>query len=81
MPVAVSAPGVPDASAATTSRWATTGAGLSVRSAATVDVPAQTMAVAAAVTHSQSPTASRRPRTGIAYDNAPRGPASGLSGS
>jgi hypothetical protein len=63
MPGVVLSSDAPGCSANTTSRWRTTGAGRSVRSAATVDVPAQTMAVAAAVTHTHSPTANNR-RTG-----------------
>ena len=67
----VSAWGSPGCSASTTSRWATTGGGRSVRSAATVDVPAHTIAVATAVTHSQRATARNR-RTGTGT-SMPRG--------
>jgi hypothetical protein len=65
--VVVEAPGggaAPAASSLTTSLWATTGAGRSVTSAATIDVAAHTTAVAVAVTASHSPVAKSR-GTGI----------------
>ena len=52
--------GVTSASACTTSRWATTGAGRSVTSPATTDVAVHTMAVAATVVASQIPAVSNR---------------------
>ena len=55
-----SGPGGSSASACTTSRWATTGAGRSVTSPATTDVAVHTMAVAAAVVASQIPAVSNR---------------------
>lgn len=48
----------PDSSSLTTSLWASTAAGRSVTSAATIDVAAHTTAVDATVTTSQSPAAS-----------------------
>jgi len=59
-PDGVSAAGGPDSSALTTSWWATTDAGRSVTSAATMDVAAQTSAVDARVAVSQSPPANNR---------------------
>jgi len=53
-------PTAPDASWLTTSRWATTGAGRSVTSEATMDVAVQTIAVETAVTPNHIPTAMRR---------------------
>jgi hypothetical protein len=49
-----------DASALTTSSWASTGAGRSVTSAATIDVAAHTMAVDATVTANHSPLVNSR---------------------
>jgi len=49
-----------DSSALTTSWWASTRAGRSVTSAATMDVAVQTMAVDATVAISQSPEANER---------------------
>jgi len=54
------ATGGPDSSALTTSWWASTRAGRSVTSAATMDVAVQTMAVDATVAISQSPEANER---------------------
>lgn len=50
----------PDSNSVTTSWWATTEAGRSVTSAATMDVAVQTMAVDATVAASQSPVANNR---------------------
>jgi hypothetical protein len=52
-----SPPGEPDCSSLTTSRWATTGGGRSVTSAATVDVAVQTTPVDATVAVNHSPVA------------------------